>query len=605
MRLNVVLVGVVAVSLLAATLGGAQEACYIPGYDVMRTGVSPYEFKFPPVLSWQFTSSERRADEPVAGVAVGPDLVYAPIGSSLYGLNRTTGAQKFKFALGGKSYCTPVLYGDTVLIGTEGKQLIAVKADTGQRLWSFPVTAAVRGEPLIFEDVLYFGSDDGNVYALDLQTRQLRWYFPAGGKVRGGLAYYRENVYFATDRGYLIAVNAKDGRQIWNTSLGTESIYSSPVIERRRILIAAGSDLIACDVDNGTIAWSFPTFGLITGRPVVKDRMVFVGSHDGSLYCINGANGRGIWRYPREGTLEAVSSSPTLQGDQVVFRSGRRLILAVSADPAVPADRRLVWQYTLPQPPERRPAAGQPGPGGMPGMDPAMQPMDPGAGMPGGPDGTGRTRRTRQVVEIKWEEVMDPGLMFGDGGAYVIGDDHVVYGFDNKAADNNGPSITDCMLDIRGQRGYQVRYRLPVDRGDTFPGRWADLVEVPGAPPISVSIVVSDAGCGVNPSSITVKFDDAPPEATYDARQALLWYIYDPRGAAVALRNGVRNLAIECADWLGNTSTAQVSFTVDNSLPQPAPPRPVQPDFGPGMDPGMMPGGPGMPGGPMPGMPGI
>jgi len=141
-------------------------------------------------------------------------------------------------------------------------------------------------------------------------------------------------------------------------------------------------------------------------------------------------------------------------------------------------------------------------------------------------------------------------------------------------------------------------------------------VEVPGAPPISVSIVLNDSGCGVDPATIAVKLDDEAAEATYDARQGLLWYVYDPRGAAVAMRNGVRNLMVTCADWLGNTGSAQVAFTVDNSLPQPAPPTNAQPGGpgGPGGgEPGMgMPGMPGMPGAPgapgapgMPGMPGM
>jgi len=157
MRLSVVVITVAAALVLAVALAGAQEPAkeYLAGYDVLRTGVSPYDFKFPPVLSWQFTTDEKNADEPVASVAVGPDLVYAPVGSNLYGLDRQTGQQKWKLSLGGKCFCTPVVAGDVVYVGTESKQLVAVSAKAGQRLWAFPTTAAVRGEPLLFEYVLY------------------------------------------------------------------------------------------------------------------------------------------------------------------------------------------------------------------------------------------------------------------------------------------------------------------------------------------------------------------------------------------------------------------------------------------------------------------
>jgi outer membrane protein assembly factor BamB len=608
----VVLVGVT-LSLVAVGSGVAQEQCYLTGYDVSRTGVSPYQFTFPPVLSWAFTTGEKNASAPVAGVAVGPDMVYAPVGSNLYALDRRTGAQKWKFSLGGKCFCTPVYHNNVVYVGTESKQLLAVSADKGQRLWSFPVTGAIRSDPLLFEGVLYFGTEDGRLYALDLESRQLRWYFEAGGKVRTAPAYYRDNIFAANDQGYVYALNARDGRLRWNTNLDTDKMYSAPMVDRRRVLIGAGNSLVALDLDNGAISWSYQTFGLVAGTPATKDRMVFVGSKDGSLYCINGATGKAMWRYPHEGALEPVTSSPTVQDNTVIFRSGPRLVIGLDIRPGISHDKRLVWQYTLPQPPAKATTPGgagpggpgmepgMPGPGGGPPGAPGMPPAGPGApGMPGegGPGRPGRGTRTQ--VEVNWEDTVDSPVAVAEGSAYVIGDDWVVYGFDNLAADADGPMISDGLLDIRGQGGYQVRYRLVVDRGDTFPGRWADLVEVPGAPPISLSAVVADGGSGVDPASIVVKLDDQPAEATYDARQGLLWWVYDPRGAAVSLRNGVRNLFISCADWLGNKTEAQVAFTVDNTLPRPAPPQPATGMPGGEGMPGM-PGAPGMPGGP--GMP--
>ena len=200
------------------------------------------------------------------------------------------------------------------------------------------------------------------------------------------------------------------------------------------------------------------------------------------------------------------------------------------------------------------------------------------------------------MVEIKWEDSVAPTIVFADDAAYVIGDDKVVYGFDNLAADTQGPVLTDALLDVKGAQNYVGRYRMPVDRGSAFPGRYADLVPVPGTPPISISLSLLDTGSGVDPSSIQVKLDGDSVDSKqiiYNPRQGLLWYVYDPKGAAASLPNGVHNLAISAADWKCNVTAAQVSFTVDNSLPPPAPPVAAG---------GGMPGGPGGPG--MPGMPG-
>ena len=96
--------------------------------------------------------------------------------------------------------------------------------------------------------------------------------------------------------------------------------------------------------------------------------MVFIGSSDGSLYCLNGGTGRAIWRYPSEGTLAPVTSSPSISGNTVVFRSGPRLLIGLDIRPDVPANKRVVWQYTLPAPPASAVPQPQPGAEGMPGM---------------------------------------------------------------------------------------------------------------------------------------------------------------------------------------------------------------------------------------------
>ena len=103
---------------------------------------------------------------------------------------------------------------------------------------------------------------------------------------------------------------------------------------------------------------------------------------------------------------------------------------------------------------------------------------------------------------------------------------------------------------------------------------------------------VIDTGSGVDPSQLRLELDGQQVETTYDSQQGLLWYIYNPRGAARSLANGVRNFVITATDWLGNEATAQASFTVDNSL---EPPGPRVPTPGAG---GEMPGGPEGPGWP-------
>jgi len=142
---------------------------------------------------------------------------------------------------------------------------------------------------------------------------------------------------------------------------------------------------------------------------------------------------------------------------------------------------------------------------------------------------------------------------------------------------------------------------------DDFPEHYAEEIEIPGSPPIFLSLMLTDEGSGVNPDLVTVTVNGEAADFTYDPTEGLLWYIYDPRGAAANLSNGVKEILFEATDWRGNHAARVVSMTIDNRLEPPEPPRQQQ-QMGPGMfEPGMMEPGmePGMmpPGGFPPPMP--
>ncbi|MEN6301705.1 MAG: hypothetical protein ABFD96_03230, partial [Armatimonadia bacterium] len=77
MRFRLLLLLLVTLTSLSATLVLAQDTySHMYGYDAQHSGVSPYQLKFPPVLSWKFTTDEKNADSPTGSIAVGRDLVY-------------------------------------------------------------------------------------------------------------------------------------------------------------------------------------------------------------------------------------------------------------------------------------------------------------------------------------------------------------------------------------------------------------------------------------------------------------------------------------------------------------------------------------------------
>ncbi|MGD9497992.1 MAG: hypothetical protein AB7Y46_16950, partial [Armatimonadota bacterium] len=86
MRATVVILLLVGAS--AAAL--AQDVTWLPRYDETNTGVADASLGLPVSLIWKHTTGEDQAT-PVATAAVGPDMVYAPVGDSIYAIDRRTG----------------------------------------------------------------------------------------------------------------------------------------------------------------------------------------------------------------------------------------------------------------------------------------------------------------------------------------------------------------------------------------------------------------------------------------------------------------------------------------------------------------------------------
>lgn len=578
-----ILVALAVVSLIAGPVL-AQEALwtYMTGYDPEHTGVSPDDLQLPLSLNFKYTVELEEKFNAVAGAAVGPERVYFPANETIYAVDRMTGAEEWSLKIGAKIYSAPLLHNGVLYFGADNSNLYAVDAKTGNRLSALKAGGAIKTTPMYVAGILYFTADDHRVYAVDPDPKSLRlyWQYQTGDKVRAAASYYRGTIYVSSTDSFLYAI--RDGGQAWRVQLPSDNNFAAPIIERRKVIVASGNKLIACDTRSGARRWTFSAGSLISGTPAADRRRVFVGSHDGVLYCLSSSDGRILWRFPRNETREPLSSSLSVAGDVVIARSGDTDVFALNVE-----DGSLAWEYRLPEPAEtasmdedsrRRDRRGRDGRGepGIPGeMEPGMDmPEGPEMGIPGeeGPGGR-RGRRGEEVREIEYEEVVTPGASLTEDGAYIVAVDGSLYGFSSMAADNVKPQISAALLDVPGRNDVRARFPLVVDGGDAFPGRYADLVEVPGAPPLRISVKVVDSGSGINPDGFAVQMNEETVSVTYDAASGLLWYEYDPSGAASSLRNGVKNLVITATDWAGNSKTAQVSFTVDNSLEPPGPAR--------------------------------
>lgn len=108
-------------------------------------------------------------DDTILGnMATGNGRIYIP-GSQgiLYALDAQTGKSVWKFDTEhNKLRSTPLIVGDTVLVGASDGLLYGLDSDTGVEKWRFTTGGEIRTAPVFANDTLYLASGDGTLYAI-------------------------------------------------------------------------------------------------------------------------------------------------------------------------------------------------------------------------------------------------------------------------------------------------------------------------------------------------------------------------------------------------------------------------------------------------------
>lgn len=587
---------------LLAVLAAPALALSSYRYDAENTGYLAESVNLPLTLLWKH-STELTKDPIIATPCIGEDAVYFCIEQKVFALDRKNGDIKWERDTGTKLYSTPVLHDGRLYFGGEDSHLWVLNAATGQPEWKFKLGGPIDCPPLIVGNMLYIGCDDDSLHAIDITRQGEIWAFGTRGDIKAAPAFSRGNIYVASRDEYLYCIDA-NGNQRWHAKLSTEDNFSAPVVsgDRGLVFVASGHSLHCFDAATRNARWKpFSAGDLIVGAPALSpDRKLYVGSKDGAVYCISALDGRALWKYPPgAGTaIEPVLSSPTVvDQDTLLVRTGPKLLAALNRQTG-----DLKWEYRLATPPEREkkaemgvPGSMMPGMMGEMGMDEGLMMGDVSGGMgeggemgmaPGG-EGGRRTRRGNRGMDIggegmggalrgggqerepaEFDESVRASLVVADGAAYVIGDCGALYAFDPIAPDQSPPFVTEAVLDITGKNKYRFLYGLSILGADAPANRYADALTVPGLPPIRLTFDVMDEGAGINPNSVELYMNDKKLDAIYDSVGSQVLYILDPeRGPAHPLPNGPDNFVLKVRDWHGNQGVAQVSFTVDNSLP--------------------------------------
>ena len=88
------------------------------------------------------------------------------------------------------------------------------------------------------------------------------------------------------------------GSRLW--SLGTGSyVYSSPAVWNGRVYIGSYNGTLYCvSAATGSVLWRFGTGGSIGGAPTVVDGVVYFANRQHRIYALDARTGRQVTRWP-------------------------------------------------------------------------------------------------------------------------------------------------------------------------------------------------------------------------------------------------------------------------------------------------------------------
>ena len=200
-----------------------------------------------------------------------PDALIGSFDGSVYRLSGTTGAVRWKYALGahGDSGWALASTSDAVFgVSNEGGECTSwpppdcpspapspgggecyafgLNATSGEELWKAR-TGAPGGGGVVVEDaarglsLFVAGSWAGVVVAYDMHSGKQVWSFRAGGEVESHPAYYGGVVFASAEESRtLFAINATTGKELWRYNGAAQEINSSPSVSHE--VLARGGE---------------------------------------------------------------------------------------------------------------------------------------------------------------------------------------------------------------------------------------------------------------------------------------------------------------------------------------------------------------------------
>ncbi|HEV2913002.1 MAG TPA: PQQ-binding-like beta-propeller repeat protein [Pyrinomonadaceae bacterium] len=316
-------------------------------------------------IVWTFAAGRPMYGE---ALATADSLFFVCDNGYLFKLERKTGKEVWRYDLGDARVSRilphqsvyhfdfrgprPLLADGVIYIGSGDGSFHAVNASTGQRVWRFEPSHETRGArvtgPADFVQSqskiragaaldgprVVFGSLDQYVYSLERQTGKKVWEKNTQGVIDSAPVIVGDKLIIGNRNGLLAALNPATAEVLWRMVFWGSSVESEPAPADGLFYIGS-SDLrrvTLIDPKDARVLWRTDVYGWAWGRPIVTDKMLYIGvaggtpydmRHLGSLAALDRKTGKLVWRWPMPewpgSYMNGFVASPAIEGQTLVI----------------------------------------------------------------------------------------------------------------------------------------------------------------------------------------------------------------------------------------------------------------------------------------------
>ena len=503
------------------------------------------QFTGPAPLAWRW--AHPTAVSPQGAPLVSGDTVYMAVGNRVFGLDKNTGNQKWRFPLvepiTGYFRSGPLLAEGTVVAAADNKFVYGIDANTGNSKWQYVSQVPIVGQPILAGNVVVIHLNDNSILGIRADNGKPEWKDEQGNPtpyrvfagIGGGLAAHGSTIMFLTQDGELVAISATTRRQLWKAKFGSVTPGSVPIVMGDTAFVNSGTWIVAVNAITGGGRWQQNVGDMLDQSPAVSPEGVMTVSMDGKAFLFDTGTGRPKIKQPIDLTTP-LSARPAAVD---------KLFLAPTTNGALnvinPADGSVVWTYFV-SPLNRGATSASTGgsqPGGRPGGPPGGLGGPGGAGGAlGGAGGIGGGGQSSSGATPIAVPASGPAVVSGNTLFVPIADGSLL-AFDKvQGVDLTGP---------------EVKMAWP-NPGDQVSGQTLELI-----------FKIQDEASGVKASSVKVTIDGQDYESQF-GRDGFAIVKISGFSKNKPLADGRKAIKVTASDWIGNARTEEFGLTIDNTL---------------------------------------